>query len=216
MKIALTQQQSDLHQFILKTFATTGRSPTLEDVQAQFSLADITEAESAIADLEQRGAIHRNPADSLVTHIYPFSNEPTAHRVALANGPEVYSMCAVDALGIPFMLNTDATITSSCLQCGQEVQVHVKSGEIVHHSPDGTLVGYVPVENCCTPATEQCPHINFFCSQGHLQEWKAAHPEHDVKELPLQQALERGKAIFGPMMSPQMGPINEECCSHSL
>jgi len=76
-----------LHQFILETFAKTGRSLTLENIQREFTLSGIEEADSLVAKLERQGSVHRNSGDRVITHAYPFSNEPTAHRVQLADGP---------------------------------------------------------------------------------------------------------------------------------
>lgn len=205
MKVMLTEALAKLHQFILQTFVDTGQSPTLSDIQKQFSLDTEADAEKLLSELEQTKAIHRNPGDFLVTHAYPFSNEPTAHQVTLASGVKVYSMCAVDALGIPFMLNTDARIESECLHCQQAVHISVQAEKISDHSPKELMVGYVSMGNCSTPATEQCPHINFFCSQKHLDTWSNNHPEHELKFLPLEQALEQGKRIFGDL-------LNEFCC----
>lgn len=209
MQITLSNELAELHQFILKTFATTGSSPTVSAIQEQFSLDTEAEVEQLLKELEATRAIHRSEGDALVTHAYPFSNEPTPHQVTLASGVQVYSMCAIDALGIPFMLKTNASIASECLECQQSVKVAVENGKVASHDPDGLMVGYVPMGNCSTPATEQCPHINFFCSQKHLESWAKAHPEHDLKFMNLDQALEQGERIFGSAMS------GDACCSSS-
>ena len=209
MRIELSDELAELHQFILKSFAERGRSPSLIEVQHQFSLDDESSAEHLIARLEETKAIHRNPGDPLVTHAYPFSNEPTPYQVMLSTGTEIYAMCAVDALGIPFMLNQDARISSHCKHCNQAVGVHVKDGTLEEHAPDSLLVGYMPLSCCSTPATEQCPHINFFCSQEHLDAWMNQHPEEELKPLAMPDALERGRQIFGNMMNPSA----ESCCS---
>lgn len=209
MQLTLSKQQAQLHQFILKTFASSGRSPSLADVQRAFSLNTEEDAERLLAELEQTQAIHRAPGDALVTHAYPFSNDPTPHRVRLASGVGVYAMCAIDALGIPFMLRSNAAIESACLQCKQAVHVDVREGKIAGHAPKGLMVGYVPMGCCSTPATEQCPHINFFCSQEHFAAWAKDNPEHDLKALTLDRALEQGEKIFGAAMNNS----SESCCS---
>ena len=119
------RRRSSLHRFILETFATAGRSPSLEDIRARFELETVEEAESRVAQLEAAGAIHRMPDDRSITHAYPFSNEPTSHRVQLDSGPRVFAMCAIDALGMPFMLKRDAEIESSCIECGSAVRVRI-------------------------------------------------------------------------------------------
>ena len=44
------------------------------------------------------------------------------------------------ALGMPFMLQCDAAIHSRCMQCQDEVTVHIRSEKVVHHSPAGLVV----------------------------------------------------------------------------
>jgi hypothetical protein len=210
MRIELTERQARLHQFILKSFSEQGRSPSLAEVQQEFSLDDESTAERFIGELEATKAIHRNTGDPLVTHAYPFSNEVTPYQVTLAAGTEVYSMCAIDALGIPFMLNQGATIISQCKHCGQAVSVEINEGKLASHAPDSLLVGYMPLGSCSTPATEQCPHINFFCSQEHLEVWMKSHPVEELKSLALPDALERGRQIFGSMMDFEKDYVESE------
>src|SRR6266536_1670989 len=44
---------------------------------------------------------------------YPFVANPRGHQVHLTGGLTVQAYCAIDALGIPAMLDQDATITST-------------------------------------------------------------------------------------------------------
>lgn len=193
-------QGGALHQFILETFAKTGRSPTLEDIQRKCGLSSPEEADSLVAELERRGSVHRNPGDREITHAYPFSNEPTPHRVQLAHGPRVYAMCAVDALRMPFMLRRDAEILSACAQCGGEIQIHIQSGQITQRSPMDMVVWLLAMKEKCIAATDLCPAVNFFCSPEHLQQWSAAHPGQNGHLLTLAQALEGGRKTFEPLL----------------
>ena len=193
-------QGGALHRFILKTFARTGHSPTLEDIQRQFALFSIKEADSLVAELERRGSVHRNPGDRELTHVYPFSNEPTPHKVQVVDGPQVYAMCAVDALGIPFMLKKDAEIRSACVQCGGEILIQVKSEQITQQSPEGIVVWFPTVKEKCVAATDLCPEVNFFCSPDHLKQWTTEHPGQSGELLTLVQALEEGRRTFEPLL----------------
>ncbi len=202
MKVMLSEKLAELHQFILQTFANTGHSPSLAEIQQQFSLDTEQEANQWVADMEYTKVIHRTPGDLLVTHAYPFSNEKTRYKVILASGVQVHAMCAIDALGIPFMLDTNAMIESECLHCQGSIQISIKNSDIVNHSPENLLIGYVPMGCCSTPATDQCPLINFFCSQAHFNHWTKNNPTQGVKFLNLEQGLEQGKRIFASMMNP--------------
>ncbi len=193
-------QGGTVHRFILETFATTGHAPTLEDIQAKLRLTSVEEAEALIAELEEKGCVHRKAGDRTVTHAYPFSNEPTEHRVHLAGGPQVYAMCAVDALGMPFMLKRDAEIQSRCPHCQTEVTVHIQHEEVTHQSPPGLVVWFPPVQGKCVAATDLCPSVNFFCSAAHLDQWRAAPPKKYGEMLTLEQALIGGRKTFEPLL----------------
>lgn len=193
-------RRDPLHRFILETFAATGRSPSLEQVRERFALPTLGEADARLRALEQSGAVHRNPGDAAITHAYPFSNEPTAHRVHLAGGPDVYAMCAIDALGMPFMLHRDATIASACAHCDAEVRVEVQDGSVRTYAPRETVVWLADRTDGCVAATDLCPDLNFFCSSEHLRAWVAAHGNKPGVQLTFEEALARGRQIFEPLL----------------
>lgn len=185
-----------LHQFVLETFAATGQSPTLEQIQERFSLRTLSEADAMVAALERVGSIHRNAGDGAITHAYPFSNEPTAHRVRLAGGPEVYAMCAIDALGMPFMLRKDADIVSACPECDMEVRVEVRGGHVTAHRPSDVAIWLGEMSEGCVAATDLCPDLNFFCSPTCIDAWTIAHPAKHGERLNFDEAVTRGRQAF--------------------
>lgn len=75
-------------------------------------------------------------------------------------------MCAIDALGIPFMLDQGA-IASSCFSCQKPVKVEIHDGLLQQADPSMTVVWFSEREGCCV-AEARCPLINFFCEEGHL------------------------------------------------
>lgn len=207
-EIVAFPQRDPLHLFILESFAASGRSPSLEDIRERFGLTTLGEAEARVAALELIGAIHRNPGDTAITHAYPFSNEPTAHRVRLAGGPAVYSMCAIDALGMPFMLRRDADIVSRCAGCEVDVRIEVRGREIVRQEPADIVVWLAERREDCVAATDLCPDLNFFCSPDHLDRWRTGAGA-TGEQLTLSQALARGREVFERLMADS----SPECCS---
>ncbi len=61
---------------------------------------------------------------------------PTSHQLRML-GNSYYTWCAEDAVGIPAALIVDATITSSCFQCGQKVAIELERGDTVKATPQG-------------------------------------------------------------------------------
>ena len=196
------------HQYVLQTFAETGHSPTLEHIRDRFSLRTLSEADAMVAALELAGSIHRNPGDGAITHAYPFSNEPTAHRVLLAGGPQVYAMCAIDALGMPFMLRRDADIVSTCARCGVEVRVEVRSGRVTAYAPSDVTVWLGEMSEGCVAATDLCPDLNFFCSPVCVDAWTIVRPDTRGERLNFDEALTRGRQVFEGLLYG-----TDDCCA---
>ena len=85
---------------------------------------------------------------------YPFSAGPTPHLVAIAGGPRVHSKCAIDSLGIPPMLGTDAVITSADPLTGAPVTVTFSGGQ-ASWDPPGAVVFATRSSACCPPMASQ-------------------------------------------------------------
>ncbi|MGH7253855.1 MAG: alkylmercury lyase family protein, partial [Nitrospiraceae bacterium] len=108
----------------------------------------------------------------MVLAAYPFSAAPTPHRVRLVDR-EVFALCAVDALGIPAMLQEGACILSQCGHCGSPVEIQARPEQLTRHLPSDTVVWF-PIfseDECCPVAESRCPYISFFCARDHLEAW---------------------------------------------
>lgn len=191
-----------LHQFVLQVFAATGHSPSTEQIRDHFFLGTLEEADAMVADLERAGSIHRDPGDGAITHAYPFSNEPTAHRVFIGDGPEVYAMCAIDAVGMPFMLRRNARITSTCPPCAVDIAIEIRDGDLISYAPLGTVAWLGQIAESCVTATDLCPDLNFFCSAEHLREWASLHPEKHGLQLGFDETLALGRRVFENLLYP--------------
>lgn len=196
-----------VYQQFLRLFALTGQPPTVEALVTAAMLPDAATANHYLSQMEAVGCLYRNPASGQITSAYPFSAVPTPHRVSLANDSDVYAMCAIDALGMPFMLNLDAIIHSSCQQCGKELTVHIANGTISTALPHDIVVLYATAPEDCCAATDQCPYINFFCGLEDAHTWQARHLDLDSKVMNLAEALDAGRATFGHLLHPIEGTI---------
>jgi hypothetical protein len=193
------QEARQLHIQVLRHFSTAGRAPTLSEMGAMIG-NDSGIAEEYLEILEKWGVIYRDPHSRDIRAAYPFSGVPTSHRVTLGNGIEVYAMCAIDALGMPFMLDTDVTIRSVCYHCGKPIAVNVEKYAVVRAKPSEVVVWHETSEGCCVAAVDLCPHVNFFCSPNELAQWRTVNPSQKGKELSLAVALDRGREVFGSLL----------------
>ena len=199
-KANLTHLENEIRKCILRTFARTGNPPTVKEIFETLTVPSEKSVKLAIGKL-QRADILTTKA-GVITTAYPFSADKTRHTVVFADGHSVNALCAIDALGIHFMMGEDITIHSLCPECNHEITLVLKKGKIASQTPSG-VIEYVKVRNSCGCTTKtSCPHINFFCGTDHLEQWKARNPSSsDGEEFTVEEALEDGRMIFGDYLT---------------
>lgn len=186
--------------YILLYFSRAGHAPTPRTIQQTFAIHDLSIVHQALDRLEAERCLYRDPNSREIVAAYPFSASPTAHVVSLPNGHSLFAMCAVDALGIPPLLDTDATIVSTCAQCRNGIVVGVRSGQLQTYLPQTTQVWYIERDPQCVSALERCPHINFFCSPDHLERWQASHAPVKGHGITLVEAFEHARERFAGLL----------------
>lgn len=194
----LSYLEDEIRKYILRGFAENGRPPSSDEIIKEFGLSSINVVHETIEKLQKFDIITKRK-DKIIS-AYPFSAARTRHKV-IFDGHVVYALCAVDALGIHFMLDQDITILSRCPECEKETQIIVRDGEIDSCYPE-EIIGFISnrERGVCTAET-LCPFINFFCSRKDLEEWREKNPELRYGEIySLDEALEYGKTIFGDFL----------------
>ncbi|MEK7428420.1 alkylmercury lyase family protein [Phenylobacterium sp.] len=196
----LDETESRIHGIVLSSYALSGHAPETADVAAAAGLG-IGEAGSVLRRLSARDLLILDIAGR-IRGAYPFTEGPTEHHVE-AGGFGAGAMCAIDALGVGAMLERDVTIRSACRQCARPLAIHTRSqGRALDQvEPSGIVVwsGHRYAASCA--ASSLCILQAFFCDDVHLETWRASGSvaaEEGVR-LSLSEALEVGRAIFGPM-----------------
>jgi hypothetical protein len=134
---------------------------------------------------------------------YPFSSLPTRHHVAPEGGPEVWAMCAIDALGIPFMLHRPAVIRAVEPDGKATIEVRVDPARdtVAAHPPSAVVVAANTGAGCSAEC--RCPYINLFMSADRAEAYLARHAELTGETLPLGQAVAVGRLHFGGLLEPE-------------
>jgi alkylmercury lyase len=195
---ALPAPLRDLHRAILRRFLQAGAPPAsawITGTAARLGLDDTAVAELGDADL-----VH--VADGAVTVAYPFSGTPTRQQVELDGFPAVYSMCAIDALGIPVMAGRNGRITATDPRDGAPIVVSVRGGSW-SWTPAGAVVVYGRMKDRgtdCQSWEMACPHTTFHASRDSAEAYLAARGDINGQVLDQQAAIELGERIFGPLL----------------
>jgi mercuric reductase len=187
-----------MHRAILHHFIKAGQFPTAADLAIILALPP-AEIETKLTELAAM-CLYRDTVNGEILGAYPFSARPTAHRLHLLNGQEVYAMCAVDALGVSAMLEQPVSIYSHCAHCDEPISLEVRGETLATAHPSSVVVWYQAASANCVPATAKCPGINFYCNPTHRVAWSEGHPDSTGYELTLAEALMRGVKIFSLLL----------------
>jgi hypothetical protein len=197
-RAALSPEENDLRKAILTAFVKGGSAPSVHEI-AHGLARPAGEVLEGVRKLAAYDLIVWMEDEARLVSAYPFSGVPTAHHVLIDGHTILYAMCAIDALGIPFMLGQGAKIRSRCFFCQQPVLVDVHGGALQEASPLTTVVWFSERDGCCV-AEARCPLMNFFCHEGHLHVWLTTSPGERGTALSVREAVNVGKAIFGELL----------------
>ena len=185
---------------LLRLYAEEGHAPAISAIARRTGM-DEGAARRVLAKLRQRDLIVLD--GDKITGAYPFTDRGTGHRVEL-DGRTLNAMCAVDALGIGAMCSHDITITSCCRHCGVPVRIVTqdRGRALAEVSPPGAVVWLgLRYDGACA-ANSLCNVTAFFCSDDHLAAWRQGQqPEAPGSRLSIEEALEAGRALFGPSLA---------------
>jgi len=193
---ALSTPAQHFHRALLRKFLTLGHAPSEDDLQteAQVVGSSIT---VLLQELVEQDVIQRDPTGT-IRAAYPFSGRPTAHRVQILEHLPVFAMCAIDALGLPYMVGRSATIVTQDPMDGTAIIVWIDPTTGAQSwQPEETVVlsnlrAAAPSSSaeCC------CPLINAFASRAQAEAWQDAHQEAAVRLLTQEAAIVEARTLF--------------------
>ncbi|MFJ9447824.1 alkylmercury lyase family protein [Kitasatospora sp. NPDC101235] len=188
-----------VHQQILRHFAATGVAPDPQTLQPVATGAGRS-ATDVLAELADEDFLTLDEAGN-IRAAYPFSAVPTRHRVRLESGVEVWSMCAIDALGVPAMLGQDAVISSTDPLSGDPITVTSTTGTL-RWEPASALVFVGQRPGGGPAAAACCDALNFFTDAASARAWTSQHPDVPGRVVDQPDAEHIGRQTFGPLLGP--------------
>ena len=200
-----------LWQAVLRGFARDGRAQDTRSLGAATGLG-APAVTAHLGSLHRRDMLVLEASSGSVSAAYPFCAWESEHRVAIAGGASVRSLCAIDALGAGAMLDRDSIVESRCRFCGAPVRIETRGrGRMLAPVAPSTATvwaGQRYAGNCS--ATSGCTLKAFFCSPEHQAAWRERHDPSGVGfALAPAAALQIGLALFLPLLMPE-GPADAE------
>lgn len=186
-QVGMTPNQEKVFNYIIEQYSKYDTINTFNEIGKELNIS-LKDLEKIIAKLEKRRVIHRkrDNDDKIVPCISKIGYD---HQVILKDGRSLKPIevaCVIDALGLPFTYNQDATILSKDPIAKQEIKIEIKDGQIVSQQPKN-LIAYLG---------SQCSTTLFFISNDSLKEWEKLHPDQKGTIINIEQALTLGRKIF--------------------
>jgi mercuric reductase len=187
---------------LLRLYAELGRAPSIGDLARHTGTSE-SAIRSHLARLKARDLIVLDADGERIVGAYPWTDRATEHRVRLGERT-LNALCAIDALGAGDMYGRDVEIRSRCRSCGAPITVATSDrGRAVADIWPGSAVVWSGIRHTggCA-ANSICTIIAFFCDDAHLAAWRAAHhPGVPGFRLSIDEALQAGRAVFGPSLA---------------
>jgi hypothetical protein len=189
-----------LHRALIQAFIDQGAVQPAAQLAGEAGIA-VADLPAHVRELAAADYLALN-ATGDISCLYPFSARPTPH-VVLINGQPRFAMCAIDALGIPAMLNQSQTlaVAGKCAVCGAPIALTVRPGAIEAVSPPTALV--VARRDEDEPAFAACcPFTVFACGQDHAEQFTRQIAGTHVLTLP--EALTHAEKIFADLLAEDL------------
>lgn len=204
-------EEDRVHRAVLRAWGRLGHAPEIRDLAVETGLSP-EKVGVLLGRLRTRDLVVLNESGDAIAGAYPFTESETGHRVRVG-AQWLNAMCAIDALGVGAMFGNDTRIETSCRACGAPIHIEIRGdGERLGAvSGDGALVwSGVRYDDGCA-ATSLCTVLAFFCSEEHLESWRAEHePETKGYILSLEEGLQAGRSLFGPFLAEGEAGSNEK------
>lgn len=188
--------------YILRQFPLLGRAPKSQEIRDWYGDNSLTKVQTVLERLHTLDIVYLDPETREIRLAYPFSTMATKHVVRFqgwAESKPVYAPCALDALGINFMVGQDLSIESFCGSCMIPLTFEVRNGMITTCTTAETVL-WVGTAYCCHAATSICPTLDFFCSPEHFATWRKERQSKAGAVLDLGEALYLAKKTFANLV----------------
>lgn len=183
-----------------------GASPSSAALATKLDRSE-REVTDDLVELGRLGFVEVSKAGAIV-RAYPFSSEPTAHRVRLAGARELHACCAFAALGVTLLAGGTAQIRSRCPRTDRDLRVVLRRGRLVKQVPSGCVLA--------APRAQKRTMLPFSSSSRFVASWAEAEAWSEevpkgARVLSLRSAVLLARLVFDdPLRAPHRDPSTGE------
>ena len=194
----LSPAARQLHQAVLAAFIAAGQPPPAAELE-RLIRSGAGDSDRVRTELTEADLLAFTPRGE-IRAAYPFSPAPTPIRVRWDGGPDVYAMCAIDALGMSAMLGRP--VTASEPGTGRAVTLTVDASRARWAPRTAVVFAGDAGDPGCPSVDRCCGYISFFATGRAARAWARRHPEITGTVLRQAGALRIGIDTFGALLQP--------------
>lgn len=113
---------------VYRSFVDEGRAPVAPEI-AEIVSSTPAQVEDAFRRLHDAHVLVLAPGTPYIWMANPLSALPTPYTVR-CNDKTFWGNCIWDSLGVVAMLGSDGSVTSLCPDCGEELRLEIRDGEL--------------------------------------------------------------------------------------
>ena len=187
-----------LHSTILQFIIANGFGPDVAEL-ASILHAPEPQVSTALNALQDYHGVVLHPNSARIWVIHPFSLAPTSFAVRTSER-EYWGNCAWCSLGAAALLNRDVTISTVLGADRQQVDVHIRNGELVE---SGYYVHFpIPMTKAWDNVTFTCSTMLMFDSVQDVRRWCQQHRFAPGDVQPLANVWNFAKVWYGNHLNP--------------
>ncbi|MFX0004697.1 MAG: organomercurial lyase [Candidatus Hodarchaeota archaeon] len=186
-QVGMTHNEEVVFNYIVEQYSKYDIFHTFKEIEKELDMLH-QDLEEILLKFERLGLIRRREEfdDKIIPRNPKIGYD---HKVILKDGRSlkpIEAACVIDALGLSFTYNQDATIFSKDPISKQDIKIEIKNEQIVLQEP----------ENLITYLGAQCSTTLFFTSDESLKEWEKQHPDQKGTIINMKQALILARRLF--------------------
>jgi len=191
---------NDVRVFVYRFMVDNQRPPMPIEIGTALGTGS-AEVEAALKRLAEAHVLVLAPGTPYIWLAAPLSGLPSPFPVTVAGGVQYYGICIWDALGVIAMLGEEGSVTSLCPDCGEELTLRVRGGEI---EPQDYVVHYaIPAAHWWDDIGYNCSKMLLFLSAEHRDTWLAARSLRQGATLSVVKQWDLARVWYGNRMSPE-------------
>lgn len=185
-----------MHRLVLESLVTQGRPPSDDE------LRHVSMGEDVLISLRHLGTedlVVLDKSGKRPLGAYPMTSERTSHVIRIKDR-SIFAMCALDAVSVAPMFDSEVRINSSCHVTQTPIVIRMRGSEILRPEPsEDVTIGIRWQKPTAVAAHSLCREMVFLKDRPTAIAWQAGDNQ-DIVLFSLPQAVQFGKAFFRPLL----------------